>query len=292
MFGRVAAGLDERSAAQMIYDLLRPHSGLWAVDGIAGCCWGPVDLELCTLAIVLDRAAEAHEHLDRARRSAEQVGAVLIAGEIDKLEQTTARGASVEATARTYDAPTDADNLFRLDGQFWTLTYRGHMVRLKDAKGLRDLSRLLSEPGREFHVLDLAGRAAAGRDGDLRSASAGDLGELLDVRARAEYRRRLAELDEELIDAEDCADLARAERARTEREFLAAELASALGLGGRPRRAGDPVERARKAVTGRIRMTIGRIEPEHPALARHLGVAVRTGTYCAYEPEIAIAWKT
>ena len=114
---------------------------------------------------------------------------------------------------------------------------------------------------------------------------AGDLGELLDARARAEYRRRLAELESELAEAESHADLARAERARDERDFIAAELSAALGVGGRPRRSGDPAERARKAVTGRIRLTIGRIDSEHAELARHLTNSVHTGTFCVYRPE-------
>ena len=46
-------------------------------------------------------------------------------------------------------------NLFRRDGEYWTVGYRGLVVTLRDTKGLRDLGRLLAEPGREFHVLDL-----------------------------------------------------------------------------------------------------------------------------------------
>ena len=115
-------------------------------------------------------------------------------------------------------------------------------------------------------------------------------GRLLDAQARAEYRRRLAELEDELADAEQCADLGRAERARAERDFIAAELAAALGLGGRPRRTGDPAERARKAVAGRIRLTIGRIDRGAPDLARHLTNAVRTGTFCVYRPESPVDW--
>lgn len=286
MFGRVAAALGERAAAQEIYDLLVPHSGLWAVDGIAACCWGPVDLELGRLANVLDRAAAARVHLAQARASVEQVGAVLLSAEIETMQGKVADGARVDG------ASADGDSVFRCDGQFWTLTYRGRTVRMKDAKGLHDLARLLGELGREFHVLDLAGsRASAGPDGDHRAVAGSDLGELLDARARAEYRRRLAELDDELDDAEASADLARVDKVRAEREYLVTELAAALGLGGRPRRAGDPAERARKAVTGRIRMTISRVAQQHPALGRHLGNAVRTGTYCSYEPEAAVSWQ-
>jgi hypothetical protein len=58
----------------------------------------------------------------------------------------------------------------------------------------------------------------------------------------------LAELEDDVIDAERCADLARANRAREERDFIAAELVTALGLSGQPRRSGNPSERARQAV--------------------------------------------
>ena len=87
-------------------------------------------------------------------------------------------------------------------------------------------------------------------------------------------------------------DTERAARAREERDFLAAELAGALGLGGRERRLADPSERARKAVTMRIRNSIGRIAKVHPQLARHLGKSVRTGTFCSYEPEAPMEWHT
>ena len=140
-----------------------------------------------------------------------------------------------------------------------------------------------------MHVLDLAGSRSDPTGPTL--VGVGDLGELLDTRARAEYRRCLAELEDEVADAERCNDLARAERAGAERDFIAAELAAALGLDGRPRRAGDPAERARKAVTARIRLTIGRIEREHSDLGRHLANSVRTGTTCSYQPETPIHWS-
>jgi hypothetical protein len=40
-------------------------------------------------------------------------------------------------------------NVFRRRGDVWTLTYEGVSIQLRDAKGLRYLSRLLAEPGRE-----------------------------------------------------------------------------------------------------------------------------------------------
>jgi hypothetical protein len=293
MFGRVASGLGEHAAAEAVYELLLPYSGLWVVDGIAACCWGPTDLELARLALALDRPVEAETHLARAQRSCADAGAVLHAAEVERLADECQARIGHTAPIETDEPPsTDEANRLCREGQFWTLTFRGHTVRMRDAKGLGDLAHLLSSPGREVHVMELAGSAEPGdATGAAVAGAGGDLGELLDARARAEFRRRLAELDDELADAEACADLVRIGNAREEREFLAAELAAALGLGGRPRRAGDPAERARKAVSGRIRMAIGRIDHEHPALARHLTNAVRTGTYCAYEPETTMIWQ-
>ncbi len=82
----------------------------------------------------------------------------------------------------------------------------------------------------------------------------------------------------------------RAERARDELETVTAALASAFGLGGRARRAGDPAERARSAVTWRIRSAVSKVEAAHPALGAHLRSSVRTGTFCSYRPERPVEW--
>jgi hypothetical protein len=76
-----------------------------------------------------------------------------------------------------------------------------------------------------------------------------------------------------------------------EREALLAELAAATGLGGRPRVAGSPAERMRKAVTYRIRHAIARVADAHPELGRHLRASVRTGTWCSYAPEHRVDWR-
>jgi hypothetical protein len=96
------------------------------------------------------------------------------------------------------------------------------------------------------------------------------------------------ELDSASLDG----DRGRIEQAQAERDFLLAELSSALGLAGRPRRAGDPVERARKAVTMRIATAQKAIEAVHPELARHLRNSVATGRFCAYRPDQTIGWLT
>ena len=182
----------------------------------------------------------------------------------------------------------DGPNVFRLEGDFWTVAFEGRTVRVRDLKGMRYLSRLLAEPGREFHVLDLVALEGGSRGRPVL----GDAGELLDAHAKQAYRRRLAEIDEDLDEADAQGDAARAAQATVERDFLLRELAGAVGLGGRDRRAASASERARAGVTRAVRQAVARIGEHNPSLGEHLGRAVRTGTYCAYEPDprVPTAW--
>ena len=180
------------------------------------------------------------------------------------------------------------EGIFRREGDYWTVVFDGRTVRVRDLQGMRYLARLLAAPGREHHVLDLVA-SGRGRPADSRAdpprSSPGDAGELLDARAKEAYRRRLAEIDEDIEEARTSGDDERAAQADTEREFLVRELARAFGVGGRERRAGSASERARAGVTRAIRQAIARIAEHHPQLGEHLGRTVRTGTYCAYLPD-------
>ena len=81
-------------------------------------------------------------------------------------------------------------------------------------------------------------------------------------------------------------DLGRSERLSSEREALTRELSRAFGLGGRARRSGSAVERARVAVQRRVREVVRRIAEQDAALGEHLDRAIRTGTTCAYRPSL------
>jgi class 3 adenylate cyclase len=188
-------------------------------------------------------------------------------------------------------------NVFRLDGEYWTVAFDGRVVTLRDSKGMRDLRALLADPGRERHVLDLWSGALGPGMGPalvaterLGQESAAD--PLIDDVARNQYRRRLTELDQEIAEAADRGDSMAAADAREERDRLVDELTAAYGLGGRARRIPDEVERARKAIRRRISDALKRIESTNPALSRHLRHSVHTGVYCSYTPERDIRWDT
>jgi len=175
----------------------------------------------------------------------------------------------------------------RREGEIWSVNFAGQSTRLADSKGLRYLARLLREPGREFHALDLAGAPQA-------ATANSSPGEAIDPAARAAYRDRLRELDEEEGEAERFGDSERAARARSEREFIAAELAAAFGIGGKTRTAATDAERARVAVTKAIKAALARIAEASPTLGRHLDATVHTGTFCSYtpDPRAPITWQT
>jgi tetratricopeptide (TPR) repeat protein len=175
-------------------------------------------------------------------------------------------------------ATTDT-NVFRREGDYWSVVFEGRTVRVRDLKGIRYLAQLLAHPGREFHVLDLVA-AETGQQTAL-----GDAGEALDEQAKTAYRRRLAEIEDDIEQARALRDARREAQADAERDFLVRELARAVGLGGRDRRTASASERARSGVTRAVRQGIARIGEHHPDLGEHLNRAVRTGTYCAYVPD-------
>jgi eukaryotic-like serine/threonine-protein kinase len=184
-----------------------------------------------------------------------------------------------------------AGNVFRREGDYWTIAYEGRAFRLKDTRGLRCLGELLTNPGCELRALDLAsGRLDGGaKDGVDRA----ELGPALDAQAKGEYRRRLAELRDELDEAERFNDPERAARAREEMDFLSAEIARATGLGGRDRKMGSAAERARLNVTMAIKSALKRIAENDAALGRYLMSTVKTGTSCCYapDPRSPISWR-
>jgi hypothetical protein len=205
-----------------------------------------------------------------------------VSGPGDDLEPLTKLAfAALEAQPTATPPPAPITAVFRREGSLWRLAFAGTEVQLPHLKGFTDVAALLANPGQEIHCLDLAG------DG----ARSGDLGEVVDARAREQYRERAEDLQVEIEDARRANDPAREERARDELSEIADALEAAYGLGGRVRRAGDPAERARTAVAWRIRSALGKLEPEHGQLARHLRNAVRTGTYCVYEPETPVRWE-
>jgi len=177
-----------------------------------------------------------------------------------------------------------ARNALLREGNVWTLRFDAVQTHLKHSKGLTDLAALLSAPGEEI-------AAAALMQGIEQRTPPSGSDEVLDERARSEYRARLHAIEEALEEAQSFNDLGRIQRLEQEHDAIFAELRAATGLGGRSRKLKDSGERARKAVTARIRGAIERIAEVHPAAGEHFANVVRTGSFCCYEPKTAVDWR-
>jgi hypothetical protein len=273
----LAAVVGDRLRCAALYQRLQPLEGQFAVVAAAVFSTGPVALQLGLLAAALGRRDDAARHLEDAIAQCDRLGDRLH-GDRARTELERVRAACGGASAR------DAPNAFRRDGEVWTLVFADRRAQLRDAKGLRDLAVLLTAPGREVAAVDLV-------TGGAQPVPALGADPVLDERARAAYRVRLAELDDELAQADAHHDIGHSARLGAERDALIDELARATGLRGRRRRLGDTAERARSTVTARIRDAIGRIERAHPELGQHLRASVSTGTRCAYRPAETVSWQ-
>lgn len=317
-------GVGDRDAAAQLYRILEPHAGMIVETGVGVIALGIVDYFLGLTAETSGAPERARVHFEAALAIAERLGArPWIARAAYRLSRILANGApadrqraaqlAAEASAlaeriglrrmlRDTPAPAPAATaplapsgaqVFRREGDFWVLAFAGRSATTRDQLGLHYLAALLREPGRDFHATALVALVAGQLHGE-RPAASGDAGPMLDEVARRAYQERLRDLHGDLEEAERLHDSGRVERIQTEIGALEDELRRAFGLGGRPRHAGSPNERARVNVTRTIRAALRRIAAVHPELGAHLDATVRTGNHIAYRPDprIAHAWQT
>jgi tetratricopeptide (TPR) repeat protein len=227
-----------------------------------------------------DDADDARALARLAAEAATDIGLPVVSSQLERMQGGLDRVAGpATATRRALSSPA----VFRRSGPVWEIAFAGRTVQVPHKAGLSDLAFLLARPDRSVPVLELSGDNPA-----LASNTRG--APTLDERARREIRDRLHELDAEVAEAEADNDEERASAARERRQQLAEAVARDLGLGGRARRIDDPLERARKTVSTRIRRTITAVGRAHPELGRHLERSVDTGAWCAYRPAEPVAW--
>ncbi len=239
---------------------------------------------LVDLVRLHDRAgnrAMARVEAGRAASTLAGLDVVLPADDVALLERVGAPARATRAVRTRLKA-----TLSRED-HCWVVAFGDVRCRLTDTKGLRYVAELVRNPGVERHALDLVDRVEGVAVGDLAvdRRQLGDAGALVDGKARTAYRHRIealrTEIDEALDrGAEDCA-----EGLQTELDQLVGQLARAFGLGGRSRRASSAAERARLNVTRAIRAATARVSEALPEAGPVLNRRLRTGIYCAYEPD-------
>lgn len=277
--GRTEQGLEHLKAA--LDATQRAGSRCYAV-------W--IQLDLAKALIDSDARERGLVTLEAASQCAQAIGLNLALGAVDKLR--AALPGTEGHPPFSHVLPTNrSSNRLRLqpEGELWCLRSGEQTHRLPNTKGIRLLAELVAQPGREFHVLDLEKQtrldASRPQWGNPESrADGGTAGAALDDTARRQYRDRIQDLQSEIQQAEDFHDTARASTLKAELDALTRELSRAFGLGGRARPVASAVERARINVQRRLKDSIKRVRAASPELAKQLERAIRTGTYCVYEP--------
>jgi predicted ATPase len=311
---RRAAG-DEAGAIETLMECYELATSIGTGIGEMICCNDLGELfeargELVTARRFFDRALQVRQELGAVRmgyvhgsmpssllavaRVAEKQGDIATASQLlhdglplaeEMREVDTARDIA-DLLRKISEARSTHRAMLRPDGGTWHIEYNGADFHMADLKGLWHLRELLTRPHQPVSALSLIG---ASSDEPLAIT---DTGPLLDREALRQYRRRLAELDDEIDAAALRGDRTREAERSAERAALIDELKRATGLGGRPRRSGSPTEKARVNVTRTIRHAIAELASKAPDLAAHLEESIVTGVSCSYEPKVDIVWTT
>jgi hypothetical protein len=268
----LATGLDEQ--VETITPLLLPYAGRAVINAGAVMFHGVTDDTLARACDWLGDAERAAALREKALATYRRIGA-------------TWWRQRLEADVPTTSEPEPSTTMTLRPGPagVWFVGRGSEESAIPSRRGFEHLHALLTRPGTEVPALRLAGGA--------ETVEQAGLGDVVDVQALTAYRRRLADIDTELDEADVSGDAARGAQLTAERDALLAEVSAATGLGGRPRTAGSGAERARVTVRKAIATALDAIHSADPVVARHLTTYVRTGYQCSYQPDpdITVEWR-
>jgi tetratricopeptide (TPR) repeat protein len=296
--------INDVALASEAYQLLLPYAYLPVIGGLAITCFGSVKQGLGVACLTSGNLDLAVEHLDAAvqhnlalghwpavvssrRHLAEAYERRGQAGDVQAAQRSLSTAASESKAlhipggqGRTAETDSADEAQCERIGRQWRIAWRDRAAIVSDSVGMLHLAVLIANPRQDIPAVDLV-TGLAGLGGAVGEGAGQPL---LDQEALAEYRRRLALLDDELANLESSADPEQVRRAQAERDWLIAQLASATGLAGRTRSFPDESERARVAVGKAIRRALARIAHADAVIGEHLRQTVRTGTRCSYWP--------
>jgi tetratricopeptide (TPR) repeat protein len=264
VLGKTCAALGDRERAHELLTRLRPYADRFVVAPPGAVCHGAAARVAGLLAATLERWEESLAYLEQAARLNERIGA------LGWLAETASNQATV-LLAR--DAPGDRE------------AARGHLVRarvLASRLGLRDVTAKV-----EQIAARLQDRDGEERPGALRQVFRRDGDDW-----RVEFGGRVCSLH----DSKGVGLLVELLRRPGSPCHAAVLVAAVEGVNPAP----DPgtlstaeSERHRVSVTRTVHAVLDRLARSHPALGEHLARTVRTGTWCAYDPDprVPTTWE-
>ncbi len=292
--------------ADRAYDLLRSHAHLPMLGGLGVTCFGATEQALGVASLALGQPDRAIDHLRAAVQLNQALGhwpAVVSArqrlaqafahrgrrGDEEaahrELEIARTEAATPGKTAPDHVAMRSGRDTFaecERVGRKWRVTVHDRSVLVEDSIGMVHLAVLIANPRQEIAAADLVAGLTGLTGLGTATTGAAAAHPVLDREAISGYRNRLKQLDAEIDQAVAGSD--KAASARSEREWLLGQLATASGLAGRTRSFPDEAERARVAVGKAIRRALVRISDADTVIGEHLRQALHTGVRCSYWP--------
>ncbi len=196
-------------------------------------------------------------------------------------------GAAVTGTPASAGAAGEPEYFLRRRGQGWDLRFAGHEPQaLLPSIGCVYLSELLRFPDKRFTVSELLVAAYGDKAAMPRGAGA----TVLNGQAKLAFARRLAELEEELEEANERRDLGRQIAVAVERERLLAEV-KRLGFKTKAKRHDSDLNRVRNSVCNAIRRSLVTIKRFEPSAHAHLKESLSFGFSVTYQPAAPIPWS-
>jgi hypothetical protein len=180
------------------------------------------------------------------------------------------------------------ENIFRREGQMWTLCFGGVTKHYNHSKGLLYIAYLLGSPFQEYHVAEIV-KSAESPEKEVLSFSSGEVSSKKTI---ANYRNRLSVIRAELSEADDTSDPLLKKELQEEKQAIEKQLLQAVGLGGKLKKHPDETKRQANAVSEAISRSLKVLDQSHPSLRQHLLNSINRGEYLSYTPEIEISWIT
>jgi hypothetical protein len=227
---------------------------------------------------------------------------------------TDSAGTEPKPTLLARNPITEPEHVFRKIDDVWQVRFQaGRRFMISDHDtGCAHLHYLITNPGESFtaHQLQLAVfpsnpapsmEDVIGHDSreDERPAldinlGLSDGGTTLDASAKKQIQNRLAEIEEDLLDATNLGDKADIRRLTEEKSKIEQYLRSSLNKGGKARKIQDPVKRKNDAVSASLRRLITALRKKDKYLADHLSdrTVLTHGSTNSYRPSEPVNWVT
>jgi len=195
-----------------------------------------------------------------------------------------------------------SENIFRLKGDIWEISFEGITNHYKNLLGLQDLQILLNNPTKSIHVSVLYRNKSLNNLQNaehLNKLSFEEINEkglsittsekgidAIDDKARADYYKRINRLKEEMEDAEEFGNIEKIEELREEKVGIKKQLDISLRKNKWTiRKEKDPKDRMRKAISARIKDVLKKFKNNNNPLFLFLDDTLEFGSYIKYNPQ-------